>query len=1278
MYSISRFFIFIIIISYFTITTAQINSALNKPVIRSFSPNNDNNFSTVTTDPSIGPSIGWQSARFLDIPDHTLFPEFLQIDLLDNYNLSSIAFLPPSYSSSSSSSYPTWPIAFTVSVSSLGEIPTTVVNITPSNAIFPDNTGNPVIYPFTSATSTCGRFVTISISQTNGTSSSIPLVAGGSFVQGQGDTAIYWVYTNGTIKYHATVCTPCATVNACSNFTVVPMNYINNLTNGSNFTCSMLPSIQGPMSYPVQMGRIAVYANTTSTDAMCTVPAPDWPPSSPLSPASTPPGPISLSVEKMTNPLAISTNIPMFNWTLVPSTIYPWPRGIYATSFHIMMSTTDTFSSNIIWDETVQVPLPPSVYPYLSFTPSFPNGFGIRYNGTIPLLPTQRFYWKVMMTLNYYNTTTNTTETLTTDWSNANDSSSMFGIGLLSFNDWKVAGAEWIGTGLPNATHAAVYMRNDIIIPSPTASIDYATLFISGLGYFQAFIDGTRVGEYELTPGWTQYNMETHYIAYDITDLVNQKEHAISIILGDGWYALSEDPWVHHLERAVYVSVPKLLLYGYIQYTDGTNFTFVSSSTTNWTWAKDGGDITRCWVPAEDIDANKALPSAWMLPGYTSTSFIPVASVSAPTTNSLVSPRELPTIKMELHSPQMMYKTIQYNSNTQLNETVYVYNFGREIQGWININAITGSNTVNTTLSILLCGSMYGYCTESSTNVDTGGPHVSYWILSSSLPPSTVQTYEPHFMYVAIQTAVIRVINGSLANDLTLADVSARHVAFALTRTGSMALSDPLHSYLHESLLRTAEHYGASGCPNDPTREFKCWTQDIETFAEPMLYTYNSQSSTLYFQWLVDMMDTCSNTTKECPEVSPGPVLDDGYNGAYWGGMIVWGPWQLYYFQGDIDILTTFYPSMKGYVQWLNNTAFPNNYDVEVGLGDWVSTIAECRTNSSWINTPALFYYSRIVAATANLLGYTADASAFTALSEIVQTNYNNRYLNRTTGVYAAGYQCNQVQPLWYQMAPTPAVATLVTEALINQFVMNDNSLITSGFVTQNTWVKTLGDLVTGNGHAAINFQQDGVPSMYSLSAGTDHDLFKEEWDGSGAEMPSLGGSLGLWSYRILCGLRPHAADEGLTHLSSISSSSPINGMEIVPGWGHFLYNPAAPINNVLMNSSIMNNNTSISQLHYASCNVTTPRGEVIASWRRYNNTASSIIQSYIELLVPSGTTATVFLPANSINQITENGIIPNTPASQAIGVTYLPSLSNEQTNVIALGLVSGHYWFIM
>lgn len=1279
----------------FSISSAQlINVALNKPVIRSFSPNVNQSYDLVTTDPGTGPSLGWESVRFLPNPDHSMYPEFLTIDLYQNFALQSITFLPPS--SLPDSAYPSWPVRFTVTVSSFGEMPTTVVNITPSNALYPNSDDTGVTYPFVNQI--CGQFVTVSVSQTNGTASSVLVVEGGSFLQGQGDTAIYWVLINGTVKYHVTVCSPCATVNACSNFTVVPMNYIDNLTDGGNFSCSMLPSIPGPYTYPVQMGRILVYANASSSnssDGTCVVSPPQawipYPPSSFL-----PPGPVALLVEKMTNPLAINTPTPMFNWTL-PSAAYPWPRGCYATSFHIMVSTSNTFtpSSTVLWDENVSLPSPFPSNASLAFSPSFPTGFGIRYNGTVPLLSTQRFYWKVQMNLAFFNSSTNGTQTLITDWSNGNnlDQTDMFGIGVLSSTDWDAVGAEWIGTGF-NASHAAVYMRSDIHLSSPVnATIDYATLYVSGLGYYQAFIDGVRVGDYELTPGWTQYNMETHYVAHDITSFFTNSlsksqtpypdasfstdTHTVAIILGDGWYSLAADPWVHHLERAVYVSVPKLLMYGYIQYTDGSNFTFVStsmvSSVVNWTWAKDGGDITRCWVPAEDIDANKALPSEWMEPDYASSvgSFVPVVTVPGPTTNSLISQRELFTKQKELYRPQYMYQTVQYNPSTMLNETVYVYSFGREIQGWLIINATNAGN--NSTLSILLCGSMYGNCNEQSTNVDTGGPHLSYWTLASSV--SSVQTYEPHFMYVAIQTAVIRIINGSLTQDLTLDNVAVRQVAFALSRTASFTSSDMLHSYLHESLLRTAENYGASGCPNDPTREFKCWTQDIQSFSEPMLYTYNQQSSTLYFQWLSDMMNTCSPTTKECAEVAPGPVLDDGYNGAYWGGMMVWGAWQLYYFQGDVDILTNFYPSMKGYVQWLNNTAFPNNYDVEVGLGDWISTIDSCRTNSSWINTPALFYYSEIIAAVANIFGYTADAVTFTALSEMVRTTYNDRYLNPLNGVYADGYQCNQVQPLWYQM-PDPPVTVNVTQALMTQFIVNDNSQITSGFVTQNTWVKTLGDIATGHGHAAMNLQMEGIPSMYSLSAGTDHDLFKEEWDGTGAEMPSLGGSLSLWSYRVLCGLRPHTADEGLPYLVSSSSNPPVQGMEIVPGWGHFVYNPAAPINNVNQ-TFVTNNSTSVTQLHYAACNVSTPRGEILVNWRRYNSTTGTF-GTYVEILVPPGATAMVLLPAASVEQITENGIFPNTPVTNAIGVTYLPLLSNVEKNIVALGIVSGHYWFIM
>ena len=111
-------------------------------------------------------------------------------------------------------------------------------------------------------------------------------------------------------------------------------------------------------------------------------------------------------------------------------------------------------------------------------------------------------------------------------------------MGLLSANDWK---GTWICDGKSQPEKDEDHYKDD---PAPLFRKEFnlkkpvrsARLYVSGLGYYEAYLNGRRVGDHVLDPGWTTYSQRILYSAYDVTDLLRNGSNALGIIVGSGWY----------------------------------------------------------------------------------------------------------------------------------------------------------------------------------------------------------------------------------------------------------------------------------------------------------------------------------------------------------------------------------------------------------------------------------------------------------------------------------------------------------------------------------------------------------------------------------------------------------------------------------------------------------------------------------------------------------------------------------------------------------------------
>ena len=741
--------------------------------------------------------------------------------------------------------------------------------------------------------------------------------------------------------------------------------------------------------------------------------------------------------------------------------------------------------------------------------------------------------------------------------------------------------------------HGAFYLRKELMVPKP---VRRAVVAFSGLGWSELAIDGKRVDDALMAPGLTQYDRRTPYRVLDVSDWFKTPgRKTLQVTLFDGWYALSRDPWVHQFERRPYVDQPKLILDLHLEYMDGASA--VISSDETWNWSQ--GPVTRSWICEADSDLRlKPGDGGWK----------PVKVVSGPA-GRLVADRDRPTRVVEVLKPVSL--------ENRAGE--WVYSFDRQFQGFVRFHT---HGPAGTKVRLVTTGIR-------------GRAGITPRTFTAILAGLGVEEFAPRETY----TAISKVFVSGTADPPALQDLEGCQVSGVAEDSGGFQCSDDLSNWIHESVKRTQANY-VTFLPNDPTREFKGWTQDIQSMFWSAQYLFQSQA--MYERWERDMLDN-QGPDGNLPEVAPGPVLDDGYNSPWWGGCAVWLPREVELYDGDSTLQNEAYPSIKRYLEFLARQ--PGGIQ-DWGLGDWLAWEG---TPRAIVNTPAAIHFARIAAQTAERIGQASDAARFRALSKEWLANFNQRFFDPSTGIYgvpgsqaavegsASGIypalrhsewwagnrpctQAGQVIPIELNLVPE-TVKEKANDALRREIEAHGSHLST-GFVATPYLLKWLGENAPELGRTVTTARD--FPSWYGMTVGADSDLMMETWNGGQALMPSLGGNIAAWDMEALLGIRPDPQGAGFKRIL------------IRPGMAH--------------------------DLHWAEGWYDSARGRIVVRWRKRGDTLA------LDVTIPANTTATVYLPVRSAVDITESG----KPLSQVAGVQLL----SMQKELAEISVDSGSYRF--
>jgi len=868
--------------------------------------------------------------------------------------------------------------------------------------------------------------------------------------------------------------------------------------------------------------------------------------------------PVGLRCEYLVNPLGIDTARPRLQWVLESQ---PGARGKKQTAYQIVVATNEAAlraGKGDLWDsgrvnssQSVQIP----------------------YGGK-PLPARLLCWWKVRV------------------WDEQGKASAWseparWSMGLMSPGDWQ---GGWIGSDIGSDDAHAVYLRREIKLSKrPTR----AAAYICGLGYYELYLNGRRVGDHVLDPGFTDYDQRVLYVTYDVTGQVLAGANAVGVILGNGWFH-PITPDLFGFEKAPWRQTPRLLINIVLDYADGSHETLASDNS--WKWST-GPLVFDCIRAGETYDAGLEMPR-WNEPNFNDSRWKSALSLPAPR-GRLSAQMEPPLRVTEIRKPVKM---------TEPKPSVYMFDLGVNLTGWVRFEAQGGPGQ-KITLQYNVALKPDGTLDTKNSHSHTYGRYQTDELILNGQGKGVI---EPRFTYHGFRYVQVT----GLAHKPVLTSLEARGVHTDWESAGEFSCSNPKINDLEKAVRRTLSYSAHSMPGEESTREKMGWTQDGLNTMEAAVY--NFRAAPVYTKYLFDMIDA-QEANGHVPPIVPtdgwGRTKPDGappeFSDPWWGGTLPYVAWKLYEYYGDQRVLEEAYEPMKRWVDYLSRNSKDNL--VDWSLGDWLEVGAmdagrPKRTPIIQTSTAGYYFCAMAVVRAAELFGKTDDAQKYKQLAERIKTSFNEHFFDPGTGLYKPETQTNQVLPLYLGMVPE-GKWDLVLQRLIGDIHAHHDHM-TTGFVGVMPMLLSLPDWGYDDLGYTVAMQED-APGFLQMIAdgwstlGESVENIAGSDTGGASRFHPFGACIGSFLFREIAGIRTDPSG---------------------PGFEKIVIRPV------------------LGNLAWARARYDSIRGPITSDWKREGNRFT------LRVTIPANTVATVYLPAESPGAITESG----KPLAQAPGVKFL------------------------
>jgi len=522
--------------------------------------------------------------------------------------------------------------------------------------------------------------------------------------------------------------------------------------------------------------------------------------------------------------------------------------------------------------------------------------------------------------------------------------------------------APWQGTKpMQRVLPPARYFRKEF--QTSDKKITRANLYVSALGIYQCFVNGQRVTDDYLSPGWTDYRKRVYYRAYDVTDRLRRGSNAIGGILADGWYAGYVGGG---LRRNHYGRKIRLFLQLHVTYEDGT--TQVIGTGKDWK-ASTGPILYADLLQGEGYDACREMPG-WNRPGFDDSAWQPV----------VVGDTEVnPTIQASVTEPVRVFETIKPVSVSEPVPGKYVFDMGQNFTGVVKIK-VRGEKGQR--IRIRHAERLNANGTIYITNLRTANATDVYICKGSR----EEEIWQPHFTYHGFQYVEVSGLN----KQPDLETVTGLALSSDTSTTGTFVCSDAMVNRLYSNIVWT-QRMNFMDIPTDcPQRDERYgWTGDAQVYVNTACYNNDVQS--FFTKWMIDLTDA-QRDDGQFPRYAPLKVNPtDG--GPGWADAGVICPWTIYKMYGDKRILETHYDAMKKFIAFCKNRCTedllpPARFHC---FGDWLNINDE--TPHDVIYTAYFGHSTHLMAQIAEALGRIEDAAAYCDLFARIRRAFQTAYV---------------------------------------------------------------------------------------------------------------------------------------------------------------------------------------------------------------------------------------------------------------------------------------------
>lgn len=645
-----------------------------------------------------------------------------------------------------------------------------------------------------------------------------------------------------------------------------------------------------------------------------------------------------------------------------------------------------------------------------------------------------------------------------------------FSVGLLDRADWD--GAEWIALErMPDtlrivpgqefnklkigdrktARNRLPQFRREVTIEKP---VKRALVYVSGLGQFEMFLNGAKVGDHFLDPAWSDFDKQVCYATFDVTDRLRSKANVFGVMLGNGFYNV---PRERYYKALISYGYPKMIFKLDVEYADGTRETVVSDRS----WKVTESPVTYSSIfGGEDYDCTRER-TGWMLPGYDDSSWQTPLTVSQ--CGEPVSPATEPVKVME----EFPVVSIRKTANGK-----WLYDLGQNFAGTIRIE-VRGRRgqqvRMNTT-------ELFNFECDSIT--ECGGYRGEYR-LSYTLRGDERETWRPQFTYFGQRYVLVDgAVPAGEENPEGLPEIlSLRglHIRNATRQTGTFRCSNDLLNKTERLIEWGIKGNMVSYFTDCPHREKLPWIEQLHLMFGSLQSKFDVYN--LYVKML-DAMQQAQTPEGLIPDICPEYVafLDGFRDSPEWGSAFVLAPWLVYEYYGDFSLVEKHYEAMKRYVDYLSTQA--EGHILSHGLGDWCDLGPKYPgraqlTSLAATATPIYYMDAETIRKAAEKMGRTEDARKYGALARAILEAYNAKYFHPEQGYYDKNSQAGNALAL-YSGICEPSNRGAVLQNLVQDIRGRGNAL-TAGDVGYNYVLRALEQ----NGQSEVIFDMNSRYGVY-------------------------------------------------------------------------------------------------------------------------------------------------------------------------------------------------------